>query len=84
MLSNKTYFLEEVNKHKIEKKSLKREMHLLKVQVKTLEKTMSFLQSDNNRCQQENAEYRKVVAENPELFKHRDISSNVPGASSDP
>lgn len=43
MLSNKTYFLEEVNKHKIEKKSLKREMHLLKVQVKTLEKTMSFL-----------------------------------------
>ena len=43
MLSNKTYFLEEVNKHKIEKKNLKREMHLLKIQIKTLEKTTSFL-----------------------------------------
>jgi hypothetical protein len=39
MLSNKTYFLEEVNKHKTEKKNLKIEIEVLVEQIRILKKS---------------------------------------------
>lgn len=38
MLSNKTYFLEEVNKHKTEKKNLKKEIEVLVEEIRILKK----------------------------------------------
>ena len=40
MLSNKTYFLEEVTKHKTEKKNLKRENEVLKKKSSILESNL--------------------------------------------
>lgn len=40
MLSNKTYFLEEVNKHKNEKKNLKKKLKVAQDQISHLKKDM--------------------------------------------
>lgn len=37
MLSNKTYFLEQVNKHKLEKKAVKKELSIFMDKYKLLE-----------------------------------------------
>lgn len=47
MLSNKTYFLEQVHKHKLEKKSLKKDLQIVKDKLKLLELSNKELLAQN-------------------------------------
>ena len=42
MLSNKTYFLEEVNKHKLEKKKLQHDVKIAHEKIRIMQKTINY------------------------------------------
>ena len=47
MLSNKTYFLEQVNKHKLEKKAVKKELNITIDKYKLMESNYKQVQEEN-------------------------------------
>ena len=47
MLSNKTYFLEQVHKHKLEKKAVKKDLHIFKDKYRLLESNLKQVEEEN-------------------------------------